>query len=237
MSETTVAPVDTTAPAETAVPVTPAVEATVAPPVQAAAPARPEGLPDAYWDDAAGVKPEAYARLAELEAAESARAEGLPADASGYKLEPAEAVLDLNGQPVTFDAEDPLAQAATAWAAENKIPQGALSHLLKVFAESEVAAAKANAEAVQAEIAKLGAEHPARVAAVSNKLTAVAGADKARALLDKLSDAASFEALEALVNSAKSPAVSGVPSPAPHADLEGLRGSERLTAIRAREAG
>lgn len=235
MSEATVAPVDPAAPAETAVPVTPASEATVAP--AQAAPARPDGLPDAYWDDATGIKPEAYSRLAELEAAELARAEGLPADPTGYKLEPAEAVLDLNGQPITFDAADPLAQAMTGVFHKHGIGQAAVSDVLKAFAEVEIAGAKAQSDAIAAEIAKLGAEHPRRVAAVSNALTAAAGADKARLLLDKLSDAASFEALEALVNKATAPAVSGAPATAPNADLEGLRGSERLTAIRAREAG
>lgn len=234
MTDQTVAPVETPEAAATAVPVTPA-EATVAP--AQAAPARPEGLPDAYWDDEAGIKPEAYSRLAELEAAEAARREGFPEDATGYKLEPTEAVLDLNGQPVTFDASDPLAQGMTAVFHKHGVPQAAVSDVLKTFAELEIAGAKANAEAIQAEIAKLGAEHPARVSAVSNKLTAVAGADKARALLDKLSDAASFEALEALVNAAKGPAVAGAPAPVANADLEGLRGSERLSAIRAREAG
>jgi hypothetical protein len=93
------------APAETAVPATPPVEAA---PVVAAAPARPEGLPDTYWDDAAGVKPEAYSRLAELEAADAARRAGVPESADKYELKVADTIVGLDGKPIQFDAADPL---------------------------------------------------------------------------------------------------------------------------------
>lgn len=237
MTDQTVAPAEAQPAADTAVPVTPeaAPVASVAP--ASAAPQRPEGLPDAYWDDAAGVKPEAFARLAELEAAETARRETVPAEPTGYKLEPSEPVLAPDGQPVTFDANDPLAQAMTGVFHKHGATQAMVADALKAFAELEMAGAKAQTEAVQAEIAKLGPEHGKRVAAVSNALTASAGAEKARALLDKLSDAASFEALEALAHKVAAPAVAAAPAQPANADLDGLRGAELLSAYRARQAG
>lgn len=224
--------------AETAVPVTPPTSIVSAPePAPAAeatpaAPVRPEGLPDAYWDDAAGIKPEAYAKLAELEAAAADR----PASPVDYKLELPEPVLGPNGQPVQFDANDPLAQAVLPALHEAGVSQAGLSKILAAFAHVEVEGAKAQAQFIAAEQAKLGAEHAKRTGAVFQTVSAKIGAEKAQALMNVLGTADAFVALEALTQGLTGPAISAAPPSDPGAAFEGLTGADALAAIRARKA-
>lgn len=220
MTEQTAAPAAEPAAPATAVPVTP--DASLMAPAAAtpegaapAAPARPDGLPDAYWDDAAGVKPEAYARLAELEAAEAARREGVPESAEAYKLETDEPVLGADGQPVTFDADDPLAKAILPALHEAGLPQAAVSKILRAYAASEVEAVKAAqteaAAFVQAEQTKLGANHATRTAALHGQVIAAIGQDAAEALRQQMRSADAVIALEALVSKLQGPAIGAVP--------------------------
>lgn len=219
MTEQTAEPGTEAAAPAPAVPVTPdasliapATAPEAAPP---AALARPEGLPDAYWDAAAGVKPEAYARLAELEAADAARREGVPENADAYKLETGDPVLGADGQPVTFDADDPLAKAILPALHEAGLPQAAVSKILSAYASSEVEAAKAaQAEAaayVQAEQSKLGANHAVRTSALHGQVIAAVGQEAAEALRSKMTDAAAVIALEALVSKIQGPAMGAPP--------------------------
>ncbi|GAA0768876.1 hypothetical protein [Brevundimonas olei] len=207
----------------TAVPVAPPNASLVAPaaPAEPAAPVRPEGIPDAYWDDAAGVKPEAYARLAELEAADAARREGVPESADGYKLETGDPVLGADGKPVTFDADDPLAKAIFPALHEAGLSQAAVSKILGAYAANEVEATKAaqaeTAAYVAAEQAKLGSNHATRTAALHGQVIAAIGQDAAEALRSKMTDAAAVIALETLVSKLQGPALGAPPlkNPAP----------------------
>lgn len=220
--------------------VDPAVAATAASAVEtpaavvAAAPVRPEGLADAFWDDAAGVKtPEVLARLTELEAADAARVAGVPADASGYKLETAEPIMGPDGKtPIAFNADDPLAKGATAWAHANGIPQKAVSELLGLFAGSEIAAMKANNDRIAAELGKLGANSDARFTALNASLTAHAGAEGAKAIMATLGSAAAVEAMEKLTKALAGPSV-GSPPANSNSSSSGLSGVELLNHIRA----
>lgn len=225
----TVAPIE--APAEpvaaTAVPVTPA--PTPAPdaslisaaPVVAAAPQRPEGLPDAFWDEATGIKPEAYARLAELETLAAERAAALPATAAEYKLAPTEPVLGPDGQAVVADPEDPIIKAALPVLHKHGVPQGAISEILAEVLKSQVAeATQVNADMtahVAAEQTKLGAEHKARTAALHSQVIAAIGAEPAEAIRLQMRSADAVIALETLVSKLQGPSLSAVPS-APAAD-------------------
>lgn len=223
----TVAIAEPTAPAlepvvSTAVPVTPPVAApddSLIAPAPAAAPAalqRPENLPDAFWDDATGIKPEAYARLAELETAAAARAAALPATPADYALDPTEPVLGPDGQPVAADPEDPIIKAALPALHKHGVPQAAISEILRDVLKAQVDdAAALNAEAaahVTAEQTKLGAEHKARTAAIHNQVVAAIGADSAEALRLQMRSADAVVALETLVSKLQGPALSAAPS-------------------------
>lgn len=213
------------------------------PTLMAAAPepvagARPDGLPDAYWDEATGsVKPEAYAKLAALEAATA----GVPEAADKYVLELPEPIVGMDGKPVAFDAEDPLVKALLPAFHEAGVPQEGLSKILQAYAQTEMAALAAEQEAakahVEAEQAKLGAEHAKRTAALHSTLIATVGQEHAEALRSQMRDAAAVIALEKLVSSVAGPALSAAPPAKPHSDLDGLHGAELLAAARARKAG
>lgn len=202
-----------------------------------AAPVRPDGLPDTYWDDAVGVKPEAFSRLAELEAAEAERRAGLPESADKYELKLAEEIVGLDGKPVEFDATDPLAQAVLPVLHELGVPQAGVEKLLTAFTKLEVEAAKEEAAHIAAERTKLGAEHVKRTSAIHAALTAAVGADGADAIRMSMRSADAVIALETLVSKLTGAAISAGPPATPDSDLEGLSGEALLTALRARKAG
>lgn len=212
------------APAATAVPVTPdasliAPTAAAAEPTPVAAPARPDGLPDDLWDEATGVKPEAFARLAELAAADAARREGVPASPDEYKLELAEPIVGLDGKPVAINPDDPLAKAILPALHKHGLPQAALNDVLQAYAAQEVADAKAEAEAqtafVAAEHAKLGANHTQRTAALHGQVIAAIGADQAEAIRSQMRSADAVIALEQLVAKLQAPAIGAAPLQTP----------------------
>lgn len=202
------APVDSVM-AATSVPVTPEAPA---------APVRPEGLPDAYWDDATGIKPEAYARLVELETADAARREGVPEAPDGYALTLAEEIKGPDGKPVEFAADDPLAKAILPALHEAGIPQAGVSKLLTAYAKAEIEAQAAEVAEVQgrlkAEIAKLGPNDEAvkqRTGAVQAELAAKIGPERAEALRRVMTNADAFMAVEALIQQLRGPGISAVP--------------------------
>lgn len=208
----------------------PAAEAVEAPPADASliaapepapsdTPSRPEGLPDEFWDaDANTVKPEAFARLAELQAAATAAREGVPETADGYELTLAEPIDGPDGKPVTFDPADPLAKAILPALHKIGAPQAAVSEILSAYARVEMEAVAAeNAAATErrvAEVAKLAPTPEAasvRTSAAHNQITAAVGAEHAEALRQVMTNADAFIALEALVSKLQGPAMSAAP--------------------------
>lgn len=209
-------PIVTPEPVATAVPATPAAVMAAPEPVAApVAPARPDGLPDTYWDDAAGVKPEAYARLAELEATEAARRAGVPESPDKYELKVSDDIVGLDGKPVTFDPADPLAAAVLPVFHELGIGQEGVSKLLGAFAAQEVAAAKEQAAFIAGEQAKLGAEHAKRTGAIHSVVTAQIGAEGAEAIRMSMGSAEAVIALEKLVAKIQGPAIGAAPLQTP----------------------
>lgn len=239
MTEQT-APVEPVVETGTAVPATPAAPLMAAA-EPAAAPAKPDGLPDTYWDDAVGVKPEAFSRLAELEAAEAARRAGVPEAADKYELKVSDDIVGLDGKPVEFDPQDPLAAAVLPVLHELGIPQEGVSKLLGAFAAQEIAAAKEQAAFVAAEQAKLGAAHKDRTAALHGQIIAAVGAEQAEAIRQSMTTAAGVLALEALVAKVTGAPIGAAP-PAQSGSsydetLAALPVDQRLAAARALKAG
>jgi len=199
------APIVDAAPADA--PASPTPEAPAAP----AAPVKPEGLPDAYWDAATGVKPEAFAKLAEIEAR---RAE-IPETADGYDLSLPDNIVGLDGKPLKVDADDPLAKGLVEIAHKHGLPKSAVSELVQAYAATEVAGARAENERLAAETAKLGAKATERIAATTSTLSAQVGQEAATALMGVLGTAAAFTAVEALLAKVAGPAISPQPAKAP----------------------
>lgn len=207
-------------PVTTAVPVTPdasLMAAAEAPPP--AGPVRPEALPDAYWDDATGVKPEAFSKLAEYEAAAAERAAGLPETPDAYSLDLGEDIVGLDGKPLAIDPEDPLAKAIMPALHEAGVPQSAVTKIVRAYAAQEAADAKAVAEAqtafIAAEQAKLGDAHQKRTAALHGQVIAAIGADKAEHLRAQMQTADAVLALEELVSKIQGPSFGTPPLQTP----------------------
>lgn len=200
-----------------------------------AAPVRPEGLADDFWDDAAGIKTDAVlAKLNEYQAAEAARAGQVPADVAGYVLETPEPILDLAGNPVGFNANDPLAQGVLGVLHKHGVGQAAASELLATYANSVIAEARASNEALQAETAKLGANAPARIAAVRAAVVAHAPA-QAEALMAGLGTADAVIALEGLIAKLTGAGMTAAPTSKPD-PYEGLSGGALIEAHRTAQA-
>ena len=197
----------------------PATVETVAPAPAPVAPARPEALPEDYWDGEAGAPKwdalsEKLTKVQEYEAAEAARREAVPVEASAYKLDLPENVVGIDGKPVRLIADNPATKAAQELAAKHGLTQEQFTDFVAFHAGQLLADQKAQAEAVdaamKAEMTKLGAEAPARIRAVDAALRAQVG-DKAQALLDSMATAEAVEVLEALIAKTGAPAIS-----APH---------------------
>ncbi len=204
-----------------------------APAAEVAAPVRPDGIPDEYWDEATGVKTaEAVARLTELETADAARRAEVPADPSGYKLVPAEPIIDpVTKSEITFNADDPLAKGALAWAHEHGVPQAGVSKLLSLFAQNEMAALADRNAAIAAETAKLGSAADARFAAVSAGLTKHAGEAGAKAIMANLGSADAVIALESVLKSITGPTIGTPPPGKPASSLDGLSDVDLLSSV------
>lgn len=218
MTDTLVTAETPEAAATTSVPDSPAPDASLIAAPASAASVRPDGLPETYWDEATGaVKPEAYVRLAELEAAAAER--NVPESADAYELALPEPVVGLDGKPIAFDAEDPLVKALLPAFHEAGVPQAGLSKILQAYAATEVAALKAEQEAatayVAAEQTKLGAGHKERTAALHGQVIAAIGAEPAEALRAQMRSADAVLALETLVSKIQGPAMSAAPAQTP----------------------
>lgn len=163
-------------------------------------------LPEAYRGEDG--KPD-FAKIAErLKAAdaEPKRAEGVPESADGYELALAEEVKLPNGEAVTLDKDNELLQSFLKDAHAAGMPQEAVTRTLTAFAK-EVGSmlngvGQASQEQINAEMAKIDSD-PKQVEARWNALTKQLGEtleiDGASKLLEEISSAESFTALEAIV--------------------------------------
>lgn len=226
-----IAPSSDPAPAAIVDPAAPAAVVPAAVVPAAVAPVKPEGLPDSYWDATAGVKPEAYTRLVELETAEAARVADVPADGK-YTLTVPDDLKDLEGEPITIKADDPLAKGLLEAAAKHKLPASVVNELTALYVQGELEAARAMQTEQAAELAKLGTGAKARIDAYSTALKAHAG-PKAQALIDAIGSAEAVEAVEALLAKMAGAQVLTPPAQEQPKPFEGLHGADLLTAARA----
>lgn len=187
-------------------------------------PTRPEGLPDRFWDDKAGVKlPDLVQTAAEFEkvrAADEARKATLPKDSAGYKVEvPSAADLakkyGMEPAAIKIDEADPLIGEFKDFALQNGMSQEAFGKALGMFADaqlgSQIGATKKIQEAIAAEDKSLG-DGPGRKAAVGTFLTAHIGEAGAKALTSNLFSAAQVQAFEALQKAMSSQGVKPAPA-------------------------
>lgn len=185
---------------------------------QAAAPPRPDWLPEDQWDATAGKPKFDVSAVLQSHQQAAERAAQVPADPSAYKAElPADLKLP---EGVKFEpaADDPLLIEARTWAKENGLSQAQFSQLLGLWAKMEVAAHEAATNAAKAEKAALGAKADERIGTVTTFLKTLP-ADQFEALKGVVTSAKAVEAIENLMTRVSgqvlpgSGAQSGEPNP------------------------
>ena len=152
-------------------------------PVAAAAPARPEWLPENLWDAEKGAKVEDIKALLSDADKARARAAEIPATANDYKPE----LPKIEGLPegVTVDTADPRFKAAAELEHNAGLSQKEFSSLLGIEAQRVIAHQAALTEAIKARDAALGPNGTARVDAVNQFFKTIAGDDKVAFELSK----------------------------------------------------
>jgi hypothetical protein len=180
-------------------------------------PARPEGLPDAYWDaDASAVRlPDlvrAHGELSAFKADADARLAKRPAAADAYELRVPEAVKLPDGAEFRMDAASPLAKAARQFAYDAGLDQAGFDTLVEGYVEEQVRGYQAAGEALAAEMAKLGEKAETRIGAVDAFLKSALTATQYEALKPVVSTAAAVEAVEALMKRGGGPAMPTAPA-------------------------
>jgi hypothetical protein len=135
--------------------------------------ARPEYVPESFWDAKTNKITDEkqlaahYNEIIARDAAERIRKNALPASADAYKIELPKDFTPPQGVKYEFKADDPLLAQARTVAHELGIGQDGFSKLLGLYAGSQVASQQQIVNARNAEIAKLGTAGPARVDALT----------------------------------------------------------------------
>lgn len=176
---------------------------------------RPSDLPESFWD--AEAKAPKWSDVAtrltradELEAAETARREGVPEKVEAYVFDVAgDPILDAAGQPAVIDKDNPLAKAVAEVAHKHGVPQAVVSDLARAFVAGEVESEKALKAAMTAEVGKLGEKSGERVTAVKAFMTQHCGAHANEAIAS-LGTAAEIQAWEAVMTKLAGPPTSTV---------------------------
>lgn len=179
----------------------------------ASAATKPEGLDDAYWDATAGtVKFQDLSKdvgaLKAFKAEADVRAQGVGKKPEDYVFDLGD-LKGLDGQPAKLNADDPLLKGFRENAVKHGLTKEAANEMVRAYAATQLATAKAEREQftalAAAETAKLGDNAKARVDAVGTALKGRIG-DKAQPFINLMSmSAAAVEGLEALLRTTTAP--------------------------------
>lgn len=190
----------------------------------------PEGLPAQFWDgeagevDVAGLS-KSYSEAATFKAKHDAHLATLPRLASDYKIELKlpEGVTAPEGMQLDY-AKDQRVGAVREFAHRHQLSQEALTELIALDAESQIAEHTSGQAEFQAEMEKLGGNSPARINALETALGALISKEEYEALRGFIGDATAFVALEKLIAKATAQGVpanldGGGPTPNPPAKV------------------
>lgn len=167
--------------------------------------ARPEYVPESYWDATAGkVKDDkAFAgfinEAVAFRAAEDVKRLSLPQTPEAYKVELAADFKAPEGIKFEFRQNDPLLAQARTMAHTMGISQENFSKLLGLYAGAQVATQQEINTARNAEIAKLGTTGPARVTAITTWMKSILGEAEGAQLASRMFTARDIEIAEKLV--------------------------------------
>lgn len=214
---------------ETTASETPAAASVPASPVAPPAPVRPAGLPDAFWDAAAGVKVadlvKAHGDLAKAKAEADARMAARPAAPDAYALDLPKDFALPQGVEFKIDGNDPLIGMARELAHAAGLDQAGFSALLGRYAATQLDQHKAAEAAYTAELAKLGDKATARMQAAAGWIDGALPKDQADAVKGGQAWTAAFwQGLETLQQktAALAPPGNGHAAPAPKDPIAAL---------------
>ena len=142
---------------------------------QQAAPARPDWAPETAWNPEKGFDVDAFGKhwteqvapVLTRDAAEQVRRNALPQKPEDVKIELPKEFQLPQGVEFKLDPAKPEFSKLQAAAVKHGLSQDAVTDLVGVYAETMVGSEAVLTAAKQAEIAKLGANGPARVTALS----------------------------------------------------------------------
>jgi hypothetical protein len=140
---------------------------------QSAAPSRPDGLPESFWDPAAGkFKAEPFNEILARDAARQSELLTRPKSVDEYKVEPSKEFKAPEGVEFSLDQANPQVANLKAWALRNGVPQAELSSLVDIYGGLVAAEKQTYKAGFDAEVAKLGTAGPARMDAAKTFLDA-----------------------------------------------------------------
>lgn len=139
-----------------------------------------------------------YAELVTRDAAEQVRRNALPQKPDDYKLELPKDFKLPEGTKFEIDAAAPELSRFREAAVKHGLSQDAVTDLMGLYAETQVASKTAIDAAKAVEVKKLGANGPARITALETFFTGLLGAEDARAVGSMLVSARIVQAAERL---------------------------------------
>lgn len=161
---------------------------------------RPDWLPEKFFDAAKGPNfddfGKHYNEIMTRDAAEQSRRLALPQSAADVKLELPKDFQLPQGMEFKLDPTKPEYGKLQAAAVKHGLSPEAISDIVAIHAETVVGSETTISAAHQAEIAKLGANGPARVTALETFFTGLVGSDGAKQIKNMAVTASLVQALE-----------------------------------------
>jgi hypothetical protein len=139
-----------------------------------------------------------YNEMAVRLSADEVRRNSLPANPDGYQVKTSKDFKLPDGGQFQVDGANPLWAQFKTWAHNNQLSQEATEQVVDLLAAYQHGEASTIRNAINAEIAKLGANGPNRINALQTWFNAKVGADDAKLLSQALITAKHVEAFERL---------------------------------------
>lgn len=181
-------------------PVIPASTATVPTVTPTAPSARPDWLPEKYFDATKGPNFDEFGKhyneIMTRDAAEQSRRLALPSKPEEVKLELPKDFQLPQGMEFKLDPSMPEYSKMQAAAVKHGLSPEAISDLVSIYAETKVGSQATIDAAHAAEVAKLGANGPARITALETFFTGLVGKDAAQHIKAMAVNSPMVQALE-----------------------------------------
>lgn len=182
-------------------------------PADPGTPQRPDGIPDAFWDEKEGVKfGELGAHLATLESVKAeidGKAAAVPESPDKYEAKLPDDFELPEGVEFKVDPDDPLLGVARNAAHQLGVDQAGFEKMVGAYAEMKLGETKEIEAAIGRQMEALGPKATERVEAAKNFITAAAGPDAVEIFDGILQLKGGVEAVEKIMRRAANGGVPG----------------------------